>query len=65
MEDTTKLVAEGGRYNFLYHLAKRLKECGTCSFEIKKVIFETNRESCQPPLPQKEVESIIKECYLR
>mgnify|MGYP000978777289 CR=1 FL=1 len=65
VKDITKAVAEGGRYNFLHSLAKKLKEDVACPLEIKKAVFETNQKYCQPPLPQMEVESIIKECCFR
>lgn len=53
-------IPEGGRNNALYKLAGNMARAGCSPESIRAALLIENRDRCQPPLPDHEVESIAK-----
>lgn len=53
-------IAEGHRNDSLYRLASSLVARGAAESTIRQAIHSENREKCSPPLPDQEVDRIIK-----
>lgn len=53
-------VKEGERNTTLFRLACSLRSKGVTEEAIRAAVHATNTEQCDPPLPEKEVESLIK-----
>lgn len=50
---------EGSRNNSLYRLACSLQARGRSDSDIYSTVMAVNKERCKPPLPEKEVETIV------
>ena len=53
-------IAEGHRNDSLYRLASSLVARGAAESTIRQAIHSENQEKCSPPLPDQEVDRIIK-----
>lgn len=55
-----KEIVKGSRNNFLTGLAGRLFRDGLSFQSVLDILFKFNQEKCKPPLPKREVASIVK-----
>ncbi|NPT60490.1 DUF3987 domain-containing protein [Paraburkholderia elongata] len=53
-------IAEGGRNNYLTSLAGTLHSRGVCGETLSAALHAENKACCKPPLPDTEVEAILR-----
>lgn len=58
--EATAKIAEGGRNDTLFRLASSLRGKGLSEAAITAALLEENRDRCDPPLEDREVETIAK-----
>lgn len=60
LHDPPERVPEGGRNNALMQLAGRLRRAGLDEQAIRAALLAHNAAHCEPPLPEREVETIAR-----
>lgn len=63
--DSLPAIAEGERNNTLCSIAGRLIWENREEDEVLQMVHGINREHCKPPLPEREVDTLVKHAYRR
>jgi len=58
--DDSKPIGQGGRHKFMANTCYRLRSQGLSPEVLKSTAMAVNQERCVPPLPEKEVDMILR-----